>query len=241
MQYVPQVYVAEAQPFLNTMPTMPEVDTYEEMEKEARSRTYDNVAREIRNLKKTFKSIQVHKGVEDLEYEDLCVHLDVELPVGYKVPKFDRKGNPRAHLRSYCDKLVGVGKDEAIRMKLFIRSLTGEAFDWYTSRDPYKWNSWDAMAQEFMDRFKFNTEAIPDRVCDAVENICHKVQPPMAESEMTSLFIQSQIDATYYEKMISVVGQKFFEVVKMGELIEEGIKTGRITKLAALQATSKAI
>ncbi|KAH0738141.1 hypothetical protein KY290_036846 [Solanum tuberosum] len=166
VQYVPQVYVAEAQPFLNPMPTMPEVDPYEEMEKEARSRTDDNVAREIRNLKEAFKSIQVHKGVEGLEYEDLCVHPDVELPVGYKVPKFDvfdGKGNPRAHLRSYCDKLVGVGKDEAIRMKLFIRSLTGEALDWYTSRDPQKWNNWGAMAQEFMDRFKFNTEAIPDR------------------------------------------------------------------------------
>lgn len=113
VQYVPQVYVVEAQPFLNTMPTMPEVDPYEEMEKEARSRTDDNVAREIRNLKEAFKSIQVHKGVESLEYEDLCVHPDVELPMGYKVPKFDvfdGKGNPRAHLRSYCDKLVGVGK-----------------------------------------------------------------------------------------------------------------------------------
>ncbi|KAH0696019.1 hypothetical protein KY289_013501 [Solanum tuberosum] len=118
MQYVPQVYVAEAQPFVTPIPTMPEVDPYEEMEKEA--------------------SIQVHKGVEGLQYEDLCVHPDVELPVGYKVPKFDGKGNPRAHLRSYCDKLVGVGKDEAIRMKLFIRSLTGEALDWYTSRDPQK-------------------------------------------------------------------------------------------------------
>ncbi|KAH0644764.1 hypothetical protein KY284_032648 [Solanum tuberosum] len=121
------------------MPTMPEVDPYEEMEKEARSRIDDNVAREIHNLKEAFISIQVHKGVEGLEYEDLCVHPDDELPVGSKVPKFDvfdGKGNPRAHLRSYCDKLVGVGKDEAIRMKLFIRSLTGEALDWYTSRDP---------------------------------------------------------------------------------------------------------
>ncbi|KAG5628975.1 hypothetical protein H5410_000692 [Solanum commersonii] len=60
-----QVYVAEAQPFLNPMPTMPEVDPYEEMEKEARSRKDNNVAREIRNLKEAFKSIQVHKGVED--------------------------------------------------------------------------------------------------------------------------------------------------------------------------------
>ncbi|XP_055812085.1 uncharacterized protein LOC129882003 [Solanum dulcamara] len=260
IQYVPQVYVTEAQPFVTPIPTMPEVDPYEEMERKARSKTDESVAREIRNLKEAFKSIQLHKECEGLEYEDLCVHSDVELPAGYKVPKFDvfdRKGNPRAHLRSYCDKLFGVGKDEAIRMKLFIRSLTGKALDWYTSQDPKKWHSWSIMAQDFMDRFKFNTEAIPDRFYlmklekKSTESFreyamrwradAAKVQPPMTESEMTSLFIQSQKDATYYENMISVVGQKFFEVVRMAEFIEEGIKTGRITNLAALQATSKAI
>ncbi|XP_055806884.1 uncharacterized protein LOC129875618 [Solanum dulcamara] len=149
MQYVPQVYVIEAQPFITPIPTMPEVDPYEEMERKARSKTDESVAREIHNLKEAFKSIQLHKECEGFEYEDLCVHPDVELPVGYKVPKFDvfdGKGNPRAHLRSYCDKLVGVGKDEAIRMKLFIRSLTGEALDWYTSQDPKKWHSWSIMA-----------------------------------------------------------------------------------------------
>ncbi|XP_055830916.1 uncharacterized protein LOC129899948 [Solanum dulcamara] len=260
MQYVPQVYVAEAQPFVTPMPTMSEVDPYKEMERKDRSKTDQSVAREIRNLKEAFKSIQVHKGCEGLEYEDLCVHLDVELPVGYKVPKFDvfdGKGNPRAHLRSYCHKLVGVGKDEAIRIKLFIRSLTREALDLYTSQDPKKWCSWSIMAYEFMDRFKFNTEAIPDRFYlmklekKSIESFrkyamrwradAAKVQPPMMESEMTTLFIQSQKDATYYEKMISVVGKKFFQVIRMREFIEEGIKTGRITNLTALQATSRAI
>lgn len=41
--------------------------------------------------------------------------------------------------------------------------------------------------------------------------------------------------------MISVVGQKLFEIVRMDEFIEEGIKTGRIMNMAALQATSKTI
>ncbi|XP_059281345.1 uncharacterized protein LOC132035043 [Lycium ferocissimum] len=170
---------------------------------------------------------------------------------------FDGKGNPRAHLRSYCDKLVGVGKDQAIRMKLFIRSLTGEALDWYTCQDPQKWRSWGEMAQEFMDRFRFNTETVPDRFylmklerksTETFREYAMRwraevatVQPPMAESEMTMLFVQSLKDATYYEMLISVIGQKFSEVIRMGDFIEEGIKTGRITNLAALQATSKAI
>ena len=58
------------------------------------------------------------------------MHLDVEWPKGYKLPKFkmfNDIGDPKAHLRMYCDKLIGVGRDERILMKLFMRSLTGEA------------------------------------------------------------------------------------------------------------------
>ncbi|KAH0737989.1 hypothetical protein KY290_036694 [Solanum tuberosum] len=146
MQYVPQVYVAKAQPFITPIPSMPEVDPYEEMEKEARLKIDDNVAREIRNLKEAFKSNQAHKG-PGVKVLNMRIYVFI--------PMLDYSWD--------CDKLVGVGKDEAIRTNLFIRSLTGESLDWYTSWDPQKWNSWGAMAQEFMDRFKFNTEAISDR------------------------------------------------------------------------------
>ncbi|XP_060202773.1 uncharacterized protein LOC132631196 [Lycium barbarum] len=228
------------------------------MEREARAKADENVAKEIRSLKEAVRSIQTHKGCEGLEYEDLCIHPAIELPAGYKVPKFDMfdgKGNPLAYLRSYCDKLVGVGKDQAIRMKLFIKSLTGEALDWYTCQDPQKWHSWGEMAQEFMDRFKFNTETVLGRFYlmklerKSTETFreyvmrwraeAAKVQPPMAESEMTTLFVQSLKDATYYERLISVIGQRFSKVIRMGDFIEEGIKTGRVINLAALQATNK--
>lgn len=117
-------------------------------------------------MKETFKNIQVYKGCEGLEYEALCVHLDVEFSAGYKVPKFDvfsGKGNPQALLRSFFHKLVRVGKYEAIRIKFFIRSLIEEALDWYTRQDRQIWRSWGLMVQEFIDRFRFNTEAILDR------------------------------------------------------------------------------
>ncbi|XP_070041159.1 uncharacterized protein [Nicotiana tomentosiformis] len=81
------------------------------------------------------KSLQVARGSESLDYEDMCIHPDVDMPAGYKPPKFDifdGTGDPHAQLRAYCDKLVGVGRNEKLRMKLFIRSLTGEALTWYT-------------------------------------------------------------------------------------------------------------
>ncbi|KAJ8535672.1 hypothetical protein K7X08_023392 [Anisodus acutangulus] len=58
---------------------------------------------------------------------------------------------------------------------------------------------------------------------------------------MTTLFVQSLKDATYYERMISAIGLSFSEVIRMGDFIEEGIVTRRITNFVALQATSETI
>ncbi|KAJ8531326.1 hypothetical protein K7X08_026760 [Anisodus acutangulus] len=237
-----------------------EISECEEMDRQVMIRTNESVAKDIHSLKEAFKNIQTIKGHEGLEYEDLCMHPDIELSVGYKVPKFglfDGKGNPHAHLRSYCDKLIGVGKDQAIIMKLFVRSLTGEALDWYTSQNPQKWRNWGTMAQDFVDKFKFNTDTVLDRFYmmklekKPTETFreyamkwraeAAKVQPPIEESEMNTLFVQSLKDATYYERMISVIGRSFSEVIRMRDFIEEGIRTGRITNFVALQATSETI
>ncbi|KAG5595600.1 hypothetical protein H5410_036832 [Solanum commersonii] len=61
-------------------------------------------------LRKALKCLQVTRGTESLDYDDLCIYPDIDMPVGYKPPKFDifdGKGDPHAHLRAYCDKLVG--------------------------------------------------------------------------------------------------------------------------------------
>lgn len=105
------------------------------------------------------------KRLGRLSYEDLCIHPDVELPEGYKLPKFELFngiGDLKAHLRIYCDKLIRVGRDERILMKLFMRSLTGEALSWYIEQNPRKWDEWVDMATDFMNRFGFNVENAPD-------------------------------------------------------------------------------
>ncbi|XP_070043802.1 uncharacterized protein [Nicotiana tomentosiformis] len=120
---------------------------------------------ELKKLTSRVQGVEGVKGIKGLNYEDLCIQLDVELPEGYKPPKFemfDGTGDPKVHLRTYCDKLVGVGKDERIRMKLFMRSLTGDALSWYISQNPKKWINWVSMASDFMDWFRFNTENAPD-------------------------------------------------------------------------------
>uniref|UniRef100_A0A1S4D2J7 Retrotransposon gag domain-containing protein n=1 Tax=Nicotiana tabacum TaxID=4097 RepID=A0A1S4D2J7_TOBAC len=160
----------------------------------------------IQNLAAELKRLTNRvQGVEDSK--------DVELPEGYKPPKFkmfDGTGDHKVYLRMYYDKLVGVERDEKIRMKLFMRSLKGDALSWYISQDAKKWTSWVIMASNFMDRFRFNTENLPD-------------------------------DQQYYERLMLIEGQKFSNIIKLGERIEEGIKNGMVTNLEALQATNKAL
>ena len=72
------------------------------------------------------------------------MHPDLEMPEGYKIPKFETFngiGNPMDHLRAYCDKLVGIGKNDALIMRLFSRSLSGEALEWFTSQELRQWST----------------------------------------------------------------------------------------------------
>nr|XP_033515007.1 uncharacterized protein LOC117279563 [Nicotiana tomentosiformis] len=111
------------------------------------------------------KILQVARGSENLDYKDLYIYPDVDMPAVYKHPKFDifdGTGDPHAHFRAYCDKLVGVGRNEKLRMKLFI-SLTRESLTWYTRQDPQNWRTWQNIVEDFMNRFRFNTEMTHDR------------------------------------------------------------------------------
>ncbi|XP_070041125.1 uncharacterized protein [Nicotiana tomentosiformis] len=166
---------------------------------------------ELKKLKGRVQSVEGGKGVEGLSYEDLCIQLDVELLEGYKPPKFemfDDIGDPKVHLRTYCIKLVGVGKNEQIRMKLFMRSLTGDALSWYISQNPKRWANWVSMASDFMDRFKFITENAIDIFY--IQNLkkkpaetfrdyatrwrsgAAKVRPSLEEEQMNKFFVRAQ-------------------------------------------------
>ncbi|XP_070019764.1 uncharacterized protein [Nicotiana sylvestris] len=199
------------------------------------------------------------KGVEGLNYEDLCIQPDVELPEGYKPPEFeifDGIGDPKVHLRTYCDKLVGVEKDKRIRMKLFMRSLTGDALSWYISQNPKKWANWVSMASKFMNRFRFNTENAPDvyyiknlkkKLTETFREYATrwrsevaKVRLALEEEQMNKFFVRAH-DPQFYERLMVIENHKLSNIIKLGERIEEGIKSRMVTNLEALQGTNKAL
>ncbi|KAK4714138.1 hypothetical protein R3W88_020045 [Solanum pinnatisectum] len=202
------------------------------------------------------KELQCIPEVAGLNYEDLCIHPNLDLPEGFKVPKFDvfgGTGNPLAHLRAYCDQLVGVGRDEALLMRLFSRSLSGEALEWFTSHETRQWPSWNALAKDFIERFAYNVEIVPDRY--SLEKMKQKlnesyrefayrwrkeaarVRPPMSEKEIVEVFVRVQ-EPEYYDRIMLLVGAKFAEIVKVGEAIEDGLRTGKIAHVAASPGSS---
>ncbi|KAL6176002.1 hypothetical protein ACLB2K_052638 [Fragaria x ananassa] len=80
----------------------------------------------------------------------------LRMPLGYQPPKFQQfegKGNPKQHVAHFIETCNNAGKEGDHLVKQFIRSLKGNAFEWYTDLEPESIDSWDQMECEFLNRF----------------------------------------------------------------------------------------
>ncbi|OIT18915.1 hypothetical protein A4A49_59582, partial [Nicotiana attenuata] len=230
---------------------------YKRPGKEIKTTSWDDPDRELHNLRKIVEEEMRARNIQSLRYESLCMHPNVELPPGFKIPKFSTfngKGNPISHLKDYCCRLVGIGHNEAIRMKLFIQSLSGLELDWYTQQDFSKWYTWEDMDRNFVEQYKFNIGYSP-MLCDMseVERMQYesfaeyamrwrleasKVHPQLPKNELISTFIEMQ-KGIYYEKLLCAWLHDFSDLIRVGKLIESSIRAGRIVDKSKLQATSQ--
>ncbi|XP_070025952.1 uncharacterized protein [Nicotiana sylvestris] len=112
------------------------------------------------------------------------------------------------------------------------------------------------MAQAFARQFQYNIDIIPDRLSlTKVEKKpsesfrkygfrwreqAARVNPPMEEDEMVKYFFQA-LEPTYYGHLISAIGKSSNDVVKIGEMVEEGLKSSKIMSYSAIKATTQAI
>ncbi|XP_070017518.1 uncharacterized protein [Nicotiana sylvestris] len=67
-----------------------------------------------------------------------------------------------------------------------------------------------------------------------------KVKPALNEEWINKFFVWAH-DPQYYERLMVIENHKFSDIIKFGERIEEGIKSGMMTNFEALQATNKAL
>ncbi|XP_070015872.1 uncharacterized protein [Nicotiana sylvestris] len=110
--------------------------------------------------------------------------------------------------------------------------------------------------RDFVRQFQYNIDIAPDR--NSLSNLKKKpsesfreyaikwceqtsrVKPPMDEIEMVTTFLQAQ-ESDYFQNMMSAMGKPFAEAIKIGEMVENRLKTGRILSQSAIRATSQAI
>ncbi|KAF3679796.1 putative nitrate transporter 1.4-like [Capsicum annuum] len=208
-------------------------------EKPVKTEEQEKMTKKLRSLELAMNNLQGLGGYKSVSYKDLCMFSGVNLPPGFKMPKFEKydgHGDPVAHLRRYCNQL--------------------RASEWFVDQDIDRWNSWDDLANEFVQQFQYNVELIPDEkslTSTKKKNTesfreyairwreqAARVKSPMKESKIVEVFIQAQ-DEIYYQHLLPALGKPFIEVLKMGEMIEEGINTGRIVSFEILKATTQAI
>ncbi|XP_070018318.1 uncharacterized protein [Nicotiana sylvestris] len=183
----------------------------------------------------------------------------IHLPRGFKTPKFEKyegHGNPIAHLKRYCNQLRGAGGKEELLMAYFGESLVRVASEWFIDQDISHWHVWDDMARVFVKQFQYNIDIVPNR--NSLSNMKKKptknfreyvikwreqaarVKPPMDNHELITIFLEAQ-EPDYFQNMMSAMGRPFAEAIKIGEIVENGLKTSRIISQAALKATTQAI
>ncbi|XP_071900996.1 uncharacterized protein [Coffea arabica] len=120
-----------------------------------------------------------------LDYDDLCLFPNVQLPVGFKTPKFnkyDGTGNPKTHLRLFANKLGKPVDDENLPLRLFPESLEGDALDWYSNLKPEEVKTWLDLSNAFIRQYEYNWAAGYSTIdCKALK---HKIQDMVESGEI---------------------------------------------------------
>ncbi|XP_070010891.1 uncharacterized protein [Nicotiana sylvestris] len=103
-----------------------------ETEKPPKNTEQEEIFRKVKSLGQSLRNMQGLRGQVSVAYKDLCLFPDVQLPVGFKMPKFDLydgHGDPVAHMRGFCSKMRGAGGKDELLMAYFSQSLSGAALE----------------------------------------------------------------------------------------------------------------
>ncbi|XP_070046849.1 uncharacterized protein [Nicotiana tomentosiformis] len=141
-------------------------------------------------------------------------------------------------------------------MAYFEESLVGVASEWFIDQDVSHWHIWDDMAPAFIKQFEYNIDIVLDR--NSLSNMKKKstknfreysikwrdqasrVKPPMDDHELITVFLQAQ-EPDYFQNIMSAMGRPFAEAIKIGDMVENGLKSGLIISQDTLKASIQEI
>ena len=198
-------------------------------------------------LKEKFDSLEIGHGLEGLDPYETCLVPDVVIPPKFKMPEFEKysgTGCPRAHLRHFCSRMSAHLRDDSLLIFCFQESLAGPALRWYMGLTRVEIKKWKDLAEAFIKQYRHNLNLAPDRMylqrmeMKKGENLRTYVQrwreaaaqvvPPLSERESISIFIDT-LKEPYYEKCLVASDEDFLKIICIGDRIDRGISTGRIT------------
>nr|XP_027109129.1 uncharacterized protein LOC113728996 [Coffea arabica] len=196
---------------------------------------------------------------ESLDYNELCLFPDMQLPVGFKAPKFskyDGTGNPKTHLRMFANKLGKPMDDENLPVRLFPESLEGDALEWYSNLKPEDMRTWLDLSTVFIRQYEYNCDLAPTRTtlertkrkpsedhktyAKRWRKLAAKVEPSMTEDEIVRTFIKAH-DPPYFEEIFRMTGCSFAEIVNKLEEYDEFVRAGKIVNVSALKSQLEAM
>ncbi|XP_027075870.2 uncharacterized protein [Coffea arabica] len=188
-----------------------------------------------------------------LDYDELCLFPDIQLPLEFKTPKFskyDGTGNPKTHLKMFANKLGKLMDDENLPMRLFSKSLEGDALDWYSNLKSREVKTWLDLSAAFVKQYEFNCELAPTRTtlegtkrkpskdhktyAKLWRKLAAKVEPYLTEEEIVRTFIKTH-DPPYFEEIFCMTGSSFAAIINKLEEYDEFVKAGKIVNVSALK------
>jgi len=196
-------------------------------------------------LEERLKTVEGNDLFDPIKAVGVCLVPNIVIPKKFRVPEFVKYTGmecPKTHLRSYYNKMAEVIHDDKLLIYFFQDSMTGSTLSWYMRLDNARIKKWTDLADAFLKQYKFNIEIAPDRTSlitmekgtqEFVRAYAQRwrdqainVQPPLIETEMVTLFANT-FRASYYEHLMGSSTQHFYDVMRISERIEHGIRSGR--------------
>ncbi|XP_034898419.1 uncharacterized protein [Populus alba] len=225
--------------------TLPTVDLTMDGPVDSRSSNFISQDK-IFALEERLRAVEGNDWFDPTRAADVCLVPNIMVPKDFRIPEFTKYTGlecPNTHLRSYCNKMAEVIHNDKMLIYFFQDSLSGSVLNWYMRLETVKIKTWKDLVEAFLKQYKFNLEIAPDRTSlmsmekrsqETVRVYAQRwrdeathVQPPLIETKMVTLFANT-FKAPYYEHLMGSSSQHFYDVVRVAERIEQGIKARRI-------------
>ncbi|XP_050908975.1 uncharacterized protein LOC127122724 [Lathyrus oleraceus] len=117
-----------------------------------------------------------------------------------------------------------------------------------------KIQSWRDLSEAFLKQYKYNLDMAPTRLqlqnqsqrsnetfqeyAQRWREMVSSVRPTLSDNELVDIFMGT-LHELYFEKMIDSSSTNFADMVTIGERVESGLKSGKITDTTTHQTTNK--